>query len=118
VAHVVLLALHGFGVDLGGAVAAGLAAKNLFGNALGLVLLLLGLIGLGLDEHLPEALGGDVLEALVRRSVPEDVGDRLAQLLDGDGESVRLVVLDHLEKGVTLHEVSRLTLSRRKRETY
>lgn len=97
--HVVLLALHGLGVDLGQLVGAGVGAQNLLGKTrLGGFGLLL---GLRLDKHLPQTLGGDVVEALVGGGVAEDVGDGLAEFLDGDGETVRLVVLNHLEEGVT-----------------
>lgn len=98
-AHVVLLALHSFGVDLGELVGVRLGAQDLLGKTrLGGFGLLL---GLGLDKHLPQTLRGNVVEALVSGGVAEDVGDGLAQFLDRDGEAVGLVVLDHLEEGVT-----------------
>lgn len=98
-AHVVLFALHGLRVNVGELVGAGVGAQDLLGKtrlrSLGL------LLGLGLDEHLPQTLRGDVVEALVGGGVAEDVGDGLAEFLDGDGEAVGLVALDHLEEGVT-----------------
>ena len=104
VAHVVLLTLHGVQVDLEQTVAARLAAQYLLGQGRLVVGVVLGqlllLLGLGLGEHLPEPLRRDVVQALVGRGVAEDVGHRLLELLDGDGEAVRLVVVDHGQEGV------------------
>lgn len=94
--HVVLFALHALRVDLLGAL--GLVA----GNLLGQVVLLLRLVGLGLDEHLPQALRGQVVEALVGRRIAEDVRDGLAELFHGDSEAICLVVLDHGKERVTV----------------
>ena len=86
VAHVVFLALHRFGVDFGELAVAGLGVEDVFGQrllfvvfwvALGQVLGLDLLFWLGLDKHLPQTLGGEVVDALVCRSVAEDVGDGL-----------------------------------------
>lgn len=98
-AHVVLLGLHRLAVDVGQRVALRVGAKHLFGQRL----VLLDLLGLRLDrvdEHLPKALRLDVVQTLVGRGVAEDVGDRLAELLDGNGEAVGLVVCGHFEEGI------------------
>lgn len=98
-AHVVLLALHRLGVDIGELVGAGVGAQDLLRKAgLGGFGLLL---GLGLDKHFPQTLRGNVVETLVGGGIAENVGDGLAEFLDRNGEAVGLVVLDHLEEGVT-----------------
>lgn len=97
-AHVVAVTLHGVRVNVGQSTVARVGLSNLLGKA---VLDDLGLLLAGLEEHFPETLGGDVVVSHVGRGVAEDVGDGLAELLDGNGEAVRLLLLNHLEEGVT-----------------
>jgi hypothetical protein len=102
VAHVVLFALHRLVVNLWRRITPGLATGNLLGD-LGLILgRLRFLVWLWLDKHLPESLRSNLVLALKGRGITEEVRDCLAQLLDGDGEPVRLVLLDHLEEGITV----------------
>jgi hypothetical protein len=91
-AHVVALALHGLRV-------------HVWDARLALVVRLdVRVLALGLDKHLPQALGLEALEPLVGRRVAENVGHRLAEFFDDDGEAVGLVVLDHFEEGVATRE--------------
>jgi len=105
-AHVILFTLHGVGIHLGRLVVTGVSTEHLLWHVgvghLGL------LVGWGVDKHLPETLGGDVVEALVGRGVAENVGDGFLEFLDGDGESVGFVVLNHPEEGITGGWVNKL----------
>lgn len=98
VAHVVFLSLHSVGVKLGRLQAVGVGGEDFLGKrwVSRLGFLLRGVV----DKHLPETLGGDVVKAFVGGGVAEEVGDGLLELLDGDGETISLVVLDHLQEGV------------------
>lgn len=99
--HVVRLAFHGLGVDVGQVVAVGVRTQNFFGQRR-LVGDRLFLLLDGVDEHLPQALGLEALEALVGGSISEDVGDSLAKFLDSDGETVSLVGIDHGPERITV----------------
>lgn len=109
-AHVVRLALHGFRVDFRQASTTRICAHDLFGQwglVVGIILRNLWRWLLSrLNKHFPETLGGNVVEALVSRSVAEDVGYSLSQFLDGNSEAICLVALDHLQEGVTVAIVS------------
>ena len=104
-AHVIGLAFHGFGVDFGQAGTAGVGTQDLLGERGLVVRVVFARLGCGLlsrlNKHLPEALRGDVIKSLVGGSVAEDVGHGLSELLDSNGEPVRLVAFNHLEEGVT-----------------
>lgn len=107
-AHVVVLALHSLGVDLGHGVTTGLRAQDFFGQGRCFWILRLLLrfgFGLGLDKHLPEALGRQVVHALVSGGVAPDIGDSLAELLDSDGKAIRLVVVDHSLERIAVKSV-------------
>lgn len=54
------------------------------------------------DEHLPKALRRQVVRALIGGSVAPDVGDGLAEFLDGNSEAIRFVVVDHGLEGVAV----------------
>lgn len=105
VAHVVAFALHGLRVYLRQAIATGLGAQDLFrqGRRLrvlrGLVVLRL---WLGLDEHLPQALGGQVVHAFVRGGVAPDVWHGFSKLFNSNGEAICFVGLNHGQEGITV----------------
>ena len=96
-AHVVLLALHRLRIDIWQVV---LSIKKLPWNWWAVVWIVfrlgLWLVWLWLDEHLPKALGGDVVDALICGCVTPDVWHSLLELLDGNGETVGLVGSNHL----------------------
>ena len=104
-AHVIGLAFHGLGMDFGQTSTAGIGTQDLLGERGFVVRVVFGCLGCRLlsrlNKHLPEALRGNVIESLVGGSVAENVGHGLSELLNSNGESVCLVVFDHLEEGVT-----------------
>lgn len=103
-AHIVALAFHSLRVDVVEVLVTGFGQENLVGKLLLLLLLGLGwglLLRGALQEHLPQALGLEVVLALVCRRVAENVGNGLAKLLDCDGKAVGLVRLGHLDKWIT-----------------
>lgn len=104
-AHVVAFTLHGLGVDVIKVVGVRVGLQDLFRQ----LLLCIGRglwLGHGLQEHLPQTLGLEVVLALVSCGVPEDVGDGLAKFFDGNGESVGLVGLGHFHERITGGHVS------------
>lgn len=122
-AHVVDLALHGFGINLRQRTLTGLGLQYVLGQWLRLAIRILGVFlgelvrgnGAGLwrtilvvtffwlEEHLPQALALQAVLSLVRGSISEYVGHRLFQLLDGDGEAIGFVVALHVHKGIVGH---------------
>ena len=98
--HVVFLAFHSLGVDIREGVATRFILQDVLGQGRNLIHRRLRGGFLWLDEHFPETLRSDVVEAFVGRGVAENVGDSLAKFLDSNSETVRLVGLDHLEEGV------------------
>lgn len=106
-AHVVLFAFHGLGINRGKSIVARFTSHDFLGQGRVVEIqhrLLLRL--LRLDEHLPETLRSQIVEALVGRGVTENIGNSLAKLFDSNGKSVSLVVLNHLEEGITGEDVS------------
>ena len=108
-AHVVLFAFHGLRVDFGKRAVARLRAEDVFGQrlllvvfrvALGKVFGLDFLLWLRLDKHLPQALGSEVVDALIGGGVAENVGNGLLQLLDSDSKTVGLVVAGHVHERI------------------
>ena len=96
-AHVVLLALHRLRIDIWEVV---LSIEKLSWDWWAVVWIVLWLrlwlIWLWLDEHLPQALGGDVVDALICGCITPDVWHGLLELLDGNGETIGLVGSNHL----------------------
>ena len=100
-AHVVGLAFHRLGVNLGHGVVARFVLQDLFGQlvllfARGLLFLLRRLF----EEHLPQAFRRQVVLSFVGGRVAEDIRDGLAKFFDRDRETVSLVGLGHLDERI------------------
>lgn len=103
--HIIAFVLHALGINVWQRTGAGLGVQNLF-RELFLVLwivfgeIFLVFVFLALDEHFPEALGGNVVHALVCRGVAEDVGDCFAEFFHCDCEAVGFVGAFHVDEWV------------------
>jgi hypothetical protein len=104
-AHVVCFALHGLGIYIWDGARAGLCTKNVFRERLLVLWVVLGqfvrwLLRLGLEEHVPEASIGNVVDAFVGRGVSEDIRYCLFEFLDCNGKAIGLVVFLHVDERI------------------
>ncbi len=120
--HVVRLILHRLRVDVGEQSTTGFRLQNLLGQGWLVTWVVrgdrLGILRGRLDEHLPQPLGGEVVDPLIGRRVPEDVGHGFSELLNGDGETICLVGARHLDERVAVTNMSSAIDLRHLQKTY
>ena len=100
VAHVVRLAFHGLRVDFRKRTFSRFIPPDFLGQLLLLLFLRFLFLGRGVEEHLPEPLGLELVLVLVGGRVTEYVGHGLSEFLQRDGESIRLVELGHFQERI------------------
>merc|ERR1711939_367414 len=98
--HVVFLSLHCLRVDIWKRGTRWVTTEDLFRESMLGIFRLLLFFRLWLNKHLPQALGGQIIDSLVCGGISEDIWYSLLQFLDGNGESIGLIRFDHLQERI------------------
>ena len=103
--HVIDLPFHGLRINIRQCALPSFSAEDFFGERR----LILGIVGdqrLGffgwLAKHLPQTLGGEIIDSFISRCVPKYIGDGFFQLLDSNGKPICFIMQLHMNKWITV----------------